>query len=376
MENSQLYSQSLPDEERNSMVDMFAHLLREKFDDTRLREALVSEEGFDQVLWHQMAELGLLGLMIDEDCKGMGLGIIEVQAILEQAGKALFTSPYVSSCVIAPALLRRSNEKFAADLLRGICAGDLIIAEAGFDNFPLTEVGSLAVSAELVNDAWQLSGTVDFVQYLHIASKSLVLAQAAGEYAVFMLDLKKDGVSFTSLQANDPSLRLFNLRLNNVVVQRLPNIGVEQIQYALDLAVVAQAGEQVGASREVFDQTIEYLKTRIQFGRPIGSFQALKHVAADLMVEVESITSAARFAARAMQADSAECGSLVGLAGFTCSDGYRRVAAEAIQLHGGIAYTTEHSAHLFWRRAQSCMWLYGSPDRHRERYLFELEAKQ
>jgi len=146
------------------------------------------------------------------------------------------------------------------------------------------------------------------------------------------------------------------------------------VQTALDHAVLAGAAEQVGGARRIFDVTVEYLKTRIQFGRPIGSFQALKHMAADLLLEVESATSAAQHAARAVSTDIRTAEGPIALAGFVCAETYDTVAMQAIQMHGGIGFTWEHPAHLFLRRARTGLQLFGGPRLHRERYLISKGA--
>jgi alkylation response protein AidB-like acyl-CoA dehydrogenase len=141
------------------------------------------------------------------------------------------------------------------------------------------------------------------------------------------------------------------------------------VQEALDYAVIASAGEQVGGSRRIFDMTVDYLKTRVQFGRQIGSFQALKHMAADLLLEVENATSAAQYAAAEQAGGSENAGGAVALAGFACAEAYETVAMNAIQMHGGIGFTWEHPAHLYLRRARTGLQLFGGPRLHRERYL-------
>ena len=145
------------------------------------------------------------------------------------------------------------------------------------------------------------------------------------------------------------------------------------IEHALNLARVALAGEQAGAARRIFDITVDYLKTRVQFGRPIGGFQAIKHMAADLLIEVESATSAARAAAQAIEDDASDRQVLVNLASFACADAFSEVAATAIQMHGGIAFTWEHPAHLYLRRARADAQLFGNSDLYRERYVAALE---
>jgi len=370
-------------EDRQAMCEMLERLLVEHFDDTRMRQAIESEEGFDRGLWTQMAELGLLGILISEERGGIGGGLQEVEAFMEIAGKALFTSPYISSSVIAPTLLiGGASEEPVQNLLGEIAAGESIVVPTGFE-VPLftrngfTGVGSDGNSgmlrSELDHGNWSINGEVEFAQYISSADKLLLVAEHAEKLHVYVCEPGAEGLSSRLLQSNDQTLRLSTLQFKNVAAQQLIEVNLDHLQVTLDAALAASAGEQAGASKEVFARTIDYLKTRFQFGRPIGSFQALKHMVADLLVEVESMTSVARAAAEALATDSKQKDSLISLAAFTCKDGFRHVTAEAIQLHGGIAYTLEHFAHLYWRRAQSCRWLYGAPNDSRERYLSDLE---
>jgi alkylation response protein AidB-like acyl-CoA dehydrogenase len=167
----------------------------------------------------------------------------------------------------------------------------------------------------------------------------------------------------------DSTTPLSTFTFDNTPARRLGGAGWEAVEHALDLAVTALAGEQVGGTRRIFDITVEYLKTRIQFGRPIGSFQALKHMAADLLLEVESATSAAQRAVAEMAADPEKASGAVALAGFTCAEAYQTTAMQAVQMHGGIGFTWEHPAHLYLRRARTGMQLFGRPALFRERYL-------
>jgi alkylation response protein AidB-like acyl-CoA dehydrogenase len=167
----------------------------------------------------------------------------------------------------------------------------------------------------------------------------------------------------------DPTVRLSTFTFSGTPARRMGTAGWEAIQDAIDHALIAAAGEQVGGTRRIFDMTVDYLKTRIQFGRPIGSFQALKHMAADLLLDVESATSAAQHAADAKAHDSENAAGAVALAGFACAEAYQNVALQAIQMHGGIGFTWEHPAHLFLRRARTGLHLFGGTRLHRERYL-------
>lgn len=191
---------------------------------------------------------------------------------------------------------------------------------------------------------------------------------------MYLVDPKSPGVSIEELPVNDPALRISRITLKDSSAVHLQGLDEADLDDALALALIALAGEQAGGARAIFDITVEYLQTRHQFGRPIGSYQALKHMAADMLLDVESATSVAREAAAGFADGSDDSDELLFLAAFACADAYRSVSAEAIQLHGGIAYTMEHPAHLYWRRARTGLWLFGSSDQHRENYLSILEA--
>ena len=362
-------------EDRQAMCDMLERLLLEHFDDPRLRTSIECDDGFDKDLWQKMAELGLLGVLVDEEHGGIGGGLREVEAFMEVSGKALFTSPYISSSVVAVTLLNQGSEKEAVQTLLGeIASGKSIVIPLGYEVPDFASENNDHLRAVLLNGQWQISGEVRFAQYIDNAQKLIFSAQADQKLHVYICDANAAEIERNDLPTNDQTLRLSNLSFTNVNAEQLFELSRSGQQATQDAALVAMAGEQAGASRETFDRTIDYLKTRYQFGRPIGSFQALKHMTAELLIEVESMISVARAAANAVDSDAAGKETLVSLAAFTCKDGFRHVAAESIQLHGGIAYTVEHFAHLYWRRAQSLRWLYGTPNESRERYLSKLEA--
>lgn len=360
-------------EDREAICDSFRRLLSDHADETRLRELVETESGFDSQLWQQMAELGLTGIVIGDQYGGSGAGIEEVEALMEVAGDFLLAGPFVESCVIAPSLLAAStDETFAAPLLKSIASGESIVSVAACGKSGDWTLPPEVRATEQA-DSWSLTGDAHFVSYAHVADHCIVYANTDEGVSAFLVNMYDAGMTATLHTSNDPTQRLSTLRLEAVETTLLSGVDGEARSAALRSALVALAGEQVGGSQRIFELTMEYLKTRHQFGQPIGRFQALKHMAADLLVELESATSAARHAAGVMASAGDEVESLAYLAGFTCADNYRKITADAIQLHGGIAYTKEHSAHLYWRRAQSGQWLYSSSDRLRDLYLTELE---
>jgi len=357
-------------EDREAICETFGRLLARECSEEALRKVIAADAGFDRSLWAQMGGLGLTGLMISPDYGGVGGSIEEVEAIMEVAGASLYNGPYISSCVIAPMLLSKCSDKeFAASHLQNIANGHSIFAVAGCGSS-----GDWTAPPEVnVNMKNELTGEAGFVVHARNADACLVYANQDDELGVYLVKTGGEGVTVNPHSSDDQTLRLSSMFFENAPAQKLEGVSGKHINIALQMALVALAGEQVGATRHIFNLTIEYLNTRFQFGQPIGRFQALKHMAADLLVEVENASSAACHSARALAARSPAASVLTYLAAFTCADNYRHVAAEAIQLHGGIAYTMEHPAHLYWRRAQTGQWLFGSSDTFRETYLSLME---
>jgi len=354
-------------EDREAICETFERLLKGECSEKALHKVIETESGFDKALWLKMAELGLTGLMVAPENGGVGGSIQEVEAIMEVAGASLFNGPYISSCIIAPMLLSKcSDADFAAPHLQDIAAGTSIFAIAGCGHN-----GDWTAPPEVTANAnGELTGEAGFVVHVRNADYCLVYANQGDDVGVYLVKTGGEGVSIIPHKTDDQTLRLSSMIFRNAPADKLEGVNGKHIQIALQMALVALAGEQVG---RIFNLTIEYLNTRFQFGQPIGRFQALKHMAADLLIEVENASSAARHSARALAARSPAGSVLTYLAAFTCADNFRHVAAEAIQLHGGIAYTMEHPAHLYWRRAQTGQWRFGSSDAFRETYLSLME---
>ena len=322
-----------------------------------------------------MAEMGLLGLMVDPAYGGIGGNAQILEELMEEAGAVLLCSPFLSTAVLAASLISAaSDEELRAELLPAICDGNQIFAVAATDEGGSWSNADIAVEARQQNGQWSLDGTASFVLHAEKADRLLVLARADGIVRVFLVDPGTEAVAIEQLETIDPTLRLSRIIFSMAQAQLLAGVDESAIETALDLARVALAGEQAGGVKRIFDLTVEYLKTRYQFGRQIGSYQSLKHIAADMLIDVESAASAARHAAKLVAAGSPEAKAFISLAAFACADAYRDVSAQAIQLHGGIAYTWEHPAHLYWRRARIGLWLFGSSDQHRETYLTCLET--
>lgn len=360
-------------EDRQAICETFSRLLGDMGNEEKLRSVIETESGFDPELWEKMSELGLTGIMIEPEHDGVGGSIVEAEALMEYAGEYLYSGPFISTCIIAPTILAAcDDDTLSSQYLTGITRGTTIFSVAGCGvNGDWGQAP--AIEAEENNDEWSLTGTAGFVSHCAIANHCLVYANTHSGIGVFVASMDNDRIEVTPHKTNDTTLRLSSLSFSQVNAHRLPGVSEEVLEKALHNALVALAGEQVGAARRIFEITTEYMKTRHQFGQAIGSFQALKHMAADLVIELESASSVARHAALSIASDAEDQKMLASLAGFTCADNFRTISASAIQLHGGIAYTMEHPAHLYWRRAQSGQWLYRSSDSLRESYLQEME---
>lgn len=353
--------------ERTALRAAVRDLLTDACTEQDVRRVMSTAEGFDRGLWDRMADLGALGMLIDAGYGGVGLGPVELETVAEETGAALLPSPFISSSVLAAALIRAAGP--VADqrrLLPGLARGTTIgtVAMTGQRGTWTPEGVDVAARPD-----GSLTGRAHYVTFGQAADVILVAARTADGIGVFEVSPYAAGFSRVGDSVFDPTVRLSTYSFEATPARRLGTAGWEAIQHALDVAVVALAGEQAGGARRIFDITVEYLKTRIQFGRPIGSFQALKHLAADLLLSVESATSAARHAAAALHADNQTAGAAVALAGFACAEAFETVAMSAIQMHGGIGFTWQHPAHLFVRRARSGAYLFGSSRVHRERYL-------
>jgi alkylation response protein AidB-like acyl-CoA dehydrogenase len=359
-------------EDRSALADMFQKLLADKASTETLRAVVASDTGYDERVWKNLAELGLLSLLIPSEDGGIGGDARDLQAIMERAGAVLFPSPYLSTAVFAARLLSQAT---ASDLrtqtLNDISSGDSIVAVASGTDTGYWMAPSI-VTAEQSGSTWHLKGTASFVIDAPRADKILVRAKTpsgAGVFCVPAVDVRLE-----KLPTDDPMLSLGHVSLDDVQAKILEGVCEDDITAALKVTLTGFAAAQAGAAQELFNRTNDYLKTRYQFGRQIGSYQALKHMAADLLIEVESAVTVARQAAEAVAEDKPNAEQLVWLASFSCADTFRDVAAAAIQMHGGIAYTMEHDAHLFWRNARAGQWLYGTSDQFREKYLTTWET--
>ena len=358
-------------EDRVAMTDSVRRLLVEKHDEAVVRANMEMPSGFDAAFWSALADLGVTGLMVDQDHGGLGGGPLEVEAIMEEAGAALLSAPLLSSFMATVLIDYSGDSEAKTRLLPAIAQGRIAAVALTGDAGTWTRDGVALIADS--QDAL-LNGHASFVLHGSSAEFLLAVARTAGGFGVFEVAHQAAGLKTTPLPTFDRTLRLARLTFDKVPAHRLDAAGWNTVERTLQLGLVALAGEQAGGARRVLEMTTQYAKTRYQFGRAIGSFQAIKHMAANLLLETESAISAARAAAAALARNANDTDALVALAAFTCADAFDRVAADAIQMHGGIAFTWAHPAHLYLRRARADVQLFGTPAEHRERYLKALGA--
>jgi alkylation response protein AidB-like acyl-CoA dehydrogenase len=334
--------------ERTQLRTAVRELLDDACTEEQVRRVMATDEGFDRRLWQQLAEQGVAGMLVDDEYGGVGFGALELEAVAEETGAALLPSPFLSSAVLTVALLQAAGT-VALTGKTGTWTEDGVDVRADADG--------------------RLTGEAHYVVFGQIADVVLVVARTDDGIGVYEVALDADGFTRTAATVFDPTVRLSTFAFADTPATRIGTRGWDAVQEALDLAVIALAGEQVGGSRRMFDKTVDYLKTRVQFGRPIGSFQALKHMAADLLIELESATSAAQYAAAEHAENGENISGAVALAGFACAEAYQAITMQAIQMHGGIGFTWEHPAHMYARRARTGLQLFGAPRLFRERYL-------
>ncbi len=363
---------TLSDEQRQ-LAEMVRDLFAERATSARVRAVMLGEAGpgFDDALWSELAQYGLLSLTIPEAHGGAGATFAELAIVLEQAGRRLAPVPLLSSAVLGTeVLLGAGTDEQHARLLPEVAAGSVRLGLAHLDTG-----GDLwsapGVHATRDGDAWTLDGTAAYVIDGASATHLVVAAQVGEGLELFVVPAVADGVTRTPLDVLDLTRPLATIELAGVEVAAADHLDggdpMIALHRALTAGVVALAVEQVGIIDHTLAACTAYARDRIQFGRAIGSFQAIKHRLADMLVEAESARSAALHAARTLAADEdrQEVAIAAALAKAYCSEVADRTAADGIQVFGGIGFTWEHDQHLYLKRARATKLLLGDPKHHR-----------
>jgi alkylation response protein AidB-like acyl-CoA dehydrogenase len=343
-----------------------------------VRRLMETPEGISAELWKKLAEQGWLGLIYPETYDGMGLGLVDLVVLMEEMGRAVAPGPYFSTVLLGGlAILEAGGDGQKKEWLPKIAAGDRRVALAWME--PSAQLGPAGVTLTAVEKGgkYTLSGTKLFVHDAHTADALVVAARTrpgagADGVSLFLLPKGAKGLEVTLLPTMDQTRKLCEVTCADVTVGADALLGAAGSGWAplsrvLDRATVALCAEMCGGAQKVLDMTVEYAKIRQAFGRPIGSYQGVKHRAADMLVDVENSKSITYYAAWALDEGSPEAPLAVSMAKAYVSDAFRRVAAAGIQLHGGIGFTWEHDLHLYFKRAKGSEFTFGDATHHRER---------
>jgi alkylation response protein AidB-like acyl-CoA dehydrogenase len=333
--------------------------------ETEVRRLAADAVGYDRTVWAAMAEqLGVQGLAIPEAYGGSGYSLVEIGLVLQESGRSLLCAPLLPTVLAAACLLRVPDAPAHRDLLPAIASGEV----RSTITLPHVIGAAPSITAARTGGSWRLTGVAEQVLGGSQAELVLAVARTDGGPALFAItDL--DRVEATVLPGLDPTRRLATLRLAETGARMIgtPAGLAPQLGGFTDLGAAMLAAESVGGAVRCLELAVEYAKVREQFGVPIGSFQAIKHKCADVLLAVEAARAAAENALWAVAANSPDAAECASLAKAHCTDAYFYSAAECLQIHGGIGFTWEHPAHLYLKRAKSSQFLFGSTGQHRER---------
>ncbi len=351
-------------EEQRDLRALVRAFCADAWPETEVRRLMDTPDGFDPEVWRRLGgDLGILGLAVSEEYGGEGRGIVDLAIIADECGRVVACSPFLSTIALsATALLHSADDGPKRELLAGIIRGQKVIALAATDAAGHWQPTGESVTATEKSGAWTLNGTQSHVIDGAAASDLLVLAQTPTGPALFLVDPAAQGVTRKPQTTLDQTRRMAIVTLLNVPGTVVGALGgaAEAVAHARDVAAVVLAAEAVGGSQSLLDISVEYAKARLQFGRPIGGFQGVKHRCANMLVAVEDARSTAYHAAWALDDDSIDdIRVAVDLATVVTADAYRQVAKDTVQVHGGIGFTWEHPTHLYYKRAASDAALLG-----------------
>jgi alkylation response protein AidB-like acyl-CoA dehydrogenase len=365
-------------DEQTEFRSVLRRFLEDKSPSTEVRRLMETDGGCDPEVWRQLSQdLGLTAIHIPESYGGQGFGIGELAIAVEEMGRALLCAPYFASTVMAAtAILKAGSEDQKQILLPDIASGETIATLAIAEESGAWTGSGVAMTATAAGGKYRLDGTKSFVLDGHTAGLIVVLARTPGSsgaegLSFFTVAGDAAGLERTKLDSMDPTRKLARLSFAGVEADLLGDEGAAAVplQQTLDIAAICLANEMVGGAERLRESAVEYANMRVQFGRAIGSFQSLKHKAADMLLDVELAKSAAYYAAAAADEDDEEVSALASLAKAAAADAYMQTAIHTVQIHGGIGFTWDNDTHLWFKRAKSSEVFLGDAAYHRERLM-------
>jgi alkylation response protein AidB-like acyl-CoA dehydrogenase len=346
--------------------------LDEQCKPAHVRAMMEDARGYGDALWEEMAKLGWLGLPFAEEYGGAGLGMVELCLVEEELGRAAYPGPYGASVVLGGlGLVLGGSGAQKERWLPAIASGKARLSAALVEESLDWDPGSTRASATRAGDGWTLTGTKRFVPWVHVADAVLVPARAPEGLSLFLVTPGSPGVSLRPMVGIDLGTRWFEMRLDGARVGAdgvigAPGAAGPLLEALLRRAAVSASAEMLGAARRSLDMSVEYAKVREQFGQPIGSFQAIRHRCADMLVAVENAHGAVYYAAWALDAGAEDAQVAASVCKSYVSEAARQVCGDAIQVHGGIGFTWEYDLHLYFKRAKALEPLFGDAEYHRE----------
>jgi alkylation response protein AidB-like acyl-CoA dehydrogenase len=363
-------------EEQEMLRDSVRRFLADNCPTTFVRRMMDHSTAHDPDFWRKIVELGWPGILVPETYGGNGGSFLDMTVVLEETGRMLMPGPFMASAVLGTcAMVEAGSETLKTAVLPDMARGDYLATLAFVESSGRFDAEGITMAVRRVDDGWVLHGEKFFVPDAHVARAAAVAARTAPGreqgVSMFWVDLDSPGVTLTQLKTVDMTRRLAHLQLDNVKVGPDRLMGVEHdgwpiAQRMMDIGACALAIELVGTAQRALDLSVDYARTRQQFGKPIGAFQAIKHKCVDMMMGVENARSLAYYAAWAIDQRAPDAHTAVAMVKAYASDMAKSVTSEAIQVHGGIGFTWEHDMHLFHRRALAGEANFGNAPVHRE----------
>lgn len=361
--------------------EQFRNIVRGFFEDkvsaTKVREDMSSTNGADPELWASMSQdLGLTGVHLPETYGGSGFGYSELAIALEEMGRCLACSPYFATTVLAAStILKNANEDQKQQLLPPLASGKQTATLATTEPNGRWEIDAVDTTANQKDGVYFLNGIKKFVVDGQTANIIIVSARESVSktqdvISLFYVKDDAEGLTRKALSSIDETRRFAQIELHNVNAERLGEAEASQdLSACLDIATICLANEMIGGAQKLLEDAVEYAELRIQFGRPIGSFQAIKHQCADMLLGVELAKSAAYYASAAADENDPALPMLASQAKALAADTYMKTATQCLQIHGGIGFTWDHDLHLWFKRAKASQVYLGDANYHRERYV-------
>ncbi len=337
----------------------------------RVRELMATETAFDDGLWRAMADQGWMGLIIPEEFGGLGLSLVDLIAVCEEMGRACLPGPFISTLWAAALIDRAGSEGQRKQYLEAIAAGEMKATVALLEEDADWNPAAVQMRAEKEGKEYRLSGRKEFVTDAEVAD--VIICVARGNDGLILLPVERGarGLKITATPGIDATRKLYSVEFGDVVVAEADALAFnartqEAIESATDIAIVALCAEMLGGMQWTLENTVEYAKTRQQFGKPIGIYQAVQHQCADMFNFTEGARSATYYAAWAVSENDPSAKLAVSVAKAHCSDAAREVGNRGVQLHGGIGFTWEHNMQLYYKRAKASEIMFGDANHHRE----------